>query len=176
MQSTHSLRDTVLEGLDNAWEPLLPRLAGITDDEYLWSPTADCWTIHPTGDDSWTADRSDEDPDPAPFTTLAWRCWHIAVDALDSYSARLFGRTGTGLEGAAWVGDAATAQQLLAAAWSTFRGGVANWGDDLFEQLGPDWGPFGQHPRLALVVHAQREVIHHGAEIALLRDLYRATY
>ena len=33
MQSSHSLRDTVLEGLDNAWEPLLPRLAGITEDE-----------------------------------------------------------------------------------------------------------------------------------------------
>ena len=26
----------------------------------------------------------------------------------------------------------------------------------------------------ALVLHVNREVIHHGAEVALLRDLYRA--
>ena len=175
MQSPHTMRDSLLEGLDNAWAPLLPRLADITDDEYLWSPTPECWTVHRTDAGAWVVDRSDDDPEPAPFTTIAWRCWHIAVDALDSYSARLFGSTGTGLDGATWVGDAATAQQLLAAAWSTFRGGVAGWGDDLFEQLGPEWGPFGQHSRMALVLHAQREVIHHGAEIALLRDLYGAS-
>ena len=55
-----------------------------------------------------------------------------------------------------------------------FRAGVAGWGDDLFQQLGPAWGPFAEHTRLDLVLHAQREVIHHGAEIALLCDLYRA--
>jgi hypothetical protein len=30
-------------------------------------------------------------------------------------------------------------------------------------------------PMLALVLHINREVIHHGAEIALLRDLYAHT-
>ena len=34
------------------------------------------------------------------------------------------------------------------------------------------WGPFADHTNLALAIHAEREVIHHGAEIALLRDLY----
>jgi hypothetical protein len=174
MRSPHSVRDSLLEGLDNAWAPLPARLAVITDDEYLWSPTPNCWTVHHT-DGGWSVDRSDHDPEPAPFTTIAWRCWHIAVDALDSYSARLFGSTGTGLDGASWVGDAATAQHLLDAAWVTFRGGVAGWGDDLFEQLGPEWGPFARHSRFAMVLHAQREVIHHGAEIALLRDLYGAS-
>jgi DinB superfamily len=174
VRSSHTLRDALLEGLDNAWDPLPTRLAGITDDEYLWSPTVECWTVHRNGD-GWIVDCSDDDPDPAPFTTIAWRCWHIAVDALDSYSARLFCASGTGLTGAEWVGDAVSAQRLLAAAWSTFRTGVADWGDDLFEELGRDWGPFAQHSRLALALHAQREVIHHGAEIALLRDLHRVT-
>lgn len=34
-------------------------------------------------------------------------------------------------------------------------------------------GPFAKEPMAALVVHINREALHHGAEIALLRDLYR---
>ena len=44
----------------------------------------------------------------------------------------------------------------------------------LFDPLGPTWGPYGDSTFLALMLHALDEVIHHSAEIALLRDLYRA--
>lgn len=163
----------VLEGLDNAWQPLVDRTAALSEQEFRWEPVAGCWSVRLV-DDRWVVDWDDSDPVPAPVTTVAWRTWHIAVDALDSYSARLFGTTGTGLEGTAWVGDWSSAQPLMQAAWRVFRDGVAGWGDDLFEPLGPAWGPFGQHTRLDLVLHAQREVIHHGAEIALLCDLFQA--
>jgi DinB superfamily len=170
---TESLSEIILEGLDNAWNPLLERLAGISDDEYTWEPVANCWTIRPDGDGNMVADWVDPDPIPAPVTTIAWRCWHIAVDCLDSYSSRLFGTTGTGLAGLKWVHTADEAQSMLAAAWSVFRAGVAGWGDDgLWPLLGSAWGPFAIYTNLDLVLHAQREVIHHGAEIALLRDLY----
>jgi hypothetical protein len=33
-------------------------------------------------------------------------------------------------------------------------------------------GPYAQFPLATLVLHINREAIHHGAEIALLRDLY----
>jgi hypothetical protein len=36
-------------------------------------------------------------------------------------------------------------------------------------------GPYAALPMAALVLHLNRELIHHGAEIALLRDLFRAT-
>jgi len=36
----------------------------------------------------------------------------------------------------------------------------------------PTEGAFVEHPMAALVLHISREVIHHGAEIALLRDLH----
>ena len=37
---------------------------------------------------------------------------------------------------------------------------------------GPAEGHFADHPMAALVLHINREAIHHGAEVALLRDLY----
>ena len=44
----------------------------------------------------------------------------------------------------------------------------------LARPCGPAEGPFAAYPMAALVLHINREVIHHGAEVALLRDLYRA--
>lgn len=46
--------------------------------------------------------------------------------------------------------------------------------EDLEAPCGPAEGPYASEPFAALILHISREVIHHGAEIALLRDLYRA--
>jgi hypothetical protein len=40
----------------------------------------------------------------------------------------------------------------------------------------PAEGPWADSPYADLVLHINRELIHHGAEICLLRDLYRATH
>ena len=45
--------------------------------------------------------------------------------------------------------------------------------DALAAPCGPSEGPYAAYPFAALILHVTREVIHHGAEIALLRDLYR---
>ena len=46
-------------------------------------------------------------------------------------------------------------------------------GDEaLAAPCGPAEGPFAEYPMAGLVLHINREAIHHGAEIALLRDLY----
>jgi hypothetical protein len=44
--------------------------------------------------------------------------------------------------------------------------------DGLARPCGPAEGPFAEYPMASLVLHINREVIHHGAEISLLRDLY----
>ena len=165
----------VVDSLDQTWEQLDNRLRGMTSAEYLWEPSPGCWSVRDTGDGrTAVADRSDTDPDPAPLTTIAWRMWHIAVDCLDSYSRRRFGTTGTGLEGAQWVSDVEDARTLLTQAWHGFRDPIAEGSpDQLMEPLGSAWGSYQKHSTLALALHAQREVTHHGAEIALLRDLYR---
>jgi hypothetical protein len=54
--------------------------------------------------------------------------------------------------------------------------GVTSWGRrGMEEECGAAEGPWARHPRATLVLHINREVIHHGAEIATLRDLYRAS-
>ena len=47
---------------------------------------------------------------------------------------------------------------------------------DLAQPCGPAEGPYAEEPMTTLVLHINREVIHHGAEIALLRDLYAHTH
>jgi hypothetical protein len=37
-------------------------------------------------------------------------------------------------------------------------------------------GPYAAYPYAALVLHINREAIHHMAEVALLRDLYRVQH
>jgi hypothetical protein len=44
----------------------------------------------------------------------------------------------------------------------------------LARPCGPAEGPWAAGPLAALVLHIKREAIHHLAEVALLRDLYRA--
>jgi hypothetical protein len=50
---------------------------------------------------------------------------------------------------------------------------VTALGDEgLARPCGAAEGLFAAYPMAALVLHVNREVLHHGAEIALLRDLY----
>ena len=42
----------------------------------------------------------------------------------------------------------------------------------LARPVGEAEGPWAAAPMSGLVLHLNREVIHHGAELALLRDLY----
>lgn len=51
--------------------------------------------------------------------------------------------------------------------------GVRSLGDQGLDQpCGPAEGPFAEAPLAALVLHIHRELIHHLAEVSLLRDLY----
>ena len=46
----------------------------------------------------------------------------------------------------------------------------------LARPVGPAEGPYAEHPMATLILHINREVMHHGAEVCLLRDLYRDTH
>jgi uncharacterized damage-inducible protein DinB len=156
-----------------------PRLIGLTDAEYLWEPVEGCWNIRPVGNGKYLADYQTPEPDPPPVTTIAWRLSHIAGAILAWCNASQFG--GSNFEVAAFEcpGTAEAALRLLDSGYARWRAGVESLEDEaLARTVGPAQGclaSFAGYPLAALVLHLNREVIHHGAEVALLRDLYRAS-
>jgi hypothetical protein len=70
-------RDDVVELSDFAWLRLRRRMDGLTDQEYLWEPVANCRSIRPRADGSYVWDGPAPIGDPRVFTTLAWRLCHI---------------------------------------------------------------------------------------------------
>ena len=63
--------------------------------------------------------------------------------------------------------DAKTALQQLDDAYAKWIAGVRGLSeDDLERPCGPAEGPYADYPFIALVLHINREAIHHGAEIA----------
>jgi uncharacterized damage-inducible protein DinB len=132
---------------DHAWERLQARLAGLGDDEYLWTPADGVMTI-------------------------AWRVAHIASGLTEERIAL-------------WLGvdltpPAAGDQTTAAGAMGWLEDAYAHWrlvltsmsDDDLRAPIGAAAGPYADASRNSFVLHMLDELIHHGAEVALLRDLY----
>lgn len=166
------LHHLVFSGFDYVWGRLRRRVDGLTEPEHLWEPVADMWSVRPQ-DGRWVADWAEPDPDPAPVTTIAWRLWHIA-DCLASYVAPHLGEWPLPGEYRDWFGEVGPALAALDTAHDAFRQRITDLGEDgLRGELGPNWGQYEHEPWAALVLHAMDEVAHHGAEVALLRDLYQ---
>jgi len=165
-----ALSEHLAEQLDWHWDAALrPRLVGLTDDEYFWEPVAGCWTVHPDGE----IDFVNPEPEPAPFTTIAWRLAHVIVGVLAMRNHSHFGGAPADYQSWAYATDAATALHQLDDAYRNWRDGVHRLSDeDLTKPIGPAEGPWADRPMIDLVLHINREVIHHGAEIACIRDLY----
>ena len=72
-----------------------------------------------------------------------------------------------------YAGTAADALAQLDRAYAAWTAGVRSLdAAALAAPCGPAEGPYAEYPMATLVLHISRETIHHGAEIALLRDLY----
>lgn len=171
---SRDIRTPILDSCDEVWAAFRARLVGMSDDEYLWEPVSGCWSVRAGVDGARIDGDPGDDPDPAPVTTIAWRLWHIAVDCLDGYSTREFGRAGSSVVAGAWHLRPEPALADLDAAWATFRSHAEERSEEAWSvALGDTWGPYAHLSFAHLVLHALHEVTHHGAEVALLRDLYR---
>lgn len=162
--------DLLADQLDFHWtHQLRPRLDGLTDDEYFWQPVTDCWTVHPDG----RVDFVYPEPTPTPLTTIAWRLAHVIVGVFAMRNHSHFGGPAADYQSWTYATDAASALTQLDTEYQRWTAGVrALTEDDLNRPCGPAEGPYADEPMSVLVLHINREVIHHGAEIALLRDLY----
>ena len=134
-----------------AYGRLCDRLEGLTDEELAWEP--------------------------APGVAgLAWRLQHIAALLADERNARWLGVPRVSI--AAPDGEPRTAAEALTWLAEAFR----CWEQvldavpevSLGEPIGPVGGPYADSSRRAFVLHVLDELSHHGAEVALVRDLWAA--
>jgi hypothetical protein len=162
----------LLDTYDFIGARLRRRLSGLTDAEYLWEPVPGMWSVREQ-DGRWIPAPNRDVPAPAPLTTIAWRIWHLASDCLSGYVSPQLGNWPLPVPQGEWYPDAASALAALDIAYAEFRSRIGGLGEaGLASELGPRWGPYEHDSWAALVLHAMDEVAHHGAEIALLRDLY----
>jgi hypothetical protein len=176
----------LVDQLEFHWQNnLRPRLEGLTDEEYLWEPVPGCWSLRPraeattpmaAGAGDLVLDFESPEPVPAPVTTIAWRLGHILVGVLGMRVASHFGGPPVDYMTCEWPATASDALRALDDAYEAWTNGVRSLGlERLGDPIGPAEGIWAERTYLTLVLHINREVIHHGAEIALLRDLYTAT-
>jgi DinB superfamily len=160
----------------------------LSDEEYLWEPAPGAWSIRRRdqastprafGPGEWVLDRGapEPEPDPAPVTTTAWRLGHLH----SSFAGRWEWTFGQRRQQPELLVDFTPS---AAVALERFWGPMDRWRDSVAamtpEQL--DTPGFGQYPKgsdpevpfITVVWWTNLEFIHHMAEIALLRDLWRA--
>jgi len=177
----------LVEQLDWHWrEQLRPRLDGLTDAEYFWEPVPRCWSIRPRGEAAsgmaagagdWVADFEMPEPDPAPVTTIAWRLGHISIGLFAMRASAHFGDGSVSYQTTDWPPTAAGALDLLDRSYEAWTSGVRALDQGaLARPVGPAEGPWAEYSMAVLILHINREAIHHGAEVSLLRDLYRASF
>jgi hypothetical protein len=174
-----------LELISYAVERLLGRIGDLGDEEHLWEPVDDCWNVRFV-DGAWVGDVAPDGTHyalqvPPPFTTIAWRLWHLGASPLPTWptgqsSGEEFVRAYFNqipMSQSPAVGTAEEARTLVAATWErmvdTFAGFTA---EELSGPMGSAAGPFREATLAGLVLHVADELIHHSAEVGVLRDLY----
>jgi hypothetical protein len=171
--NTPQVGPLLLGSLEYVWSRIRGRLSGLSADEYRWEPVPDCWSVRPGPGGRWEVERPSPEPSPPPVTTIAWRLWHIASECLAGYTAQGLGPWPLAVRGREWYPSPGPALAALDQAWQAFHAGLLSLGEaGLWRPLGPAWEEFAADPWAGLVLHAQDELSHHGAEVALLRDLY----
>jgi len=172
---------TTLENLlslsDFAWGRLRARVQGLTDEEYFWEPFDGCWSVRKT-DAGLAMESTPIPPEPAPFTTLAWRISHIVDILQEDRTATWFGHDVDPADGQPPVpGSAAEALTALDHSYDVWRRRLAALSqEDLARPMGAIAGPYAEHDGTDFALHILDELIHHGAEVGTVRDFYRGLH
>jgi hypothetical protein len=194
----------LLEQFDFARERVVHRLAGplfdsgngtpietpaMTDDEYFWEPVPDCWSIRRraegpgpgaavlVGAGEWCRDSGvPEHRSSPPFTTIAWRLGHLS-EMLTLRADHTIGSHSLTRYDYHFSGDAGGAIAALEAGAQAWRQALLSADDAALDMVGRSTYPDGSDPDdrfIDTIWWVNQELLHHGAEIALLRDLYLA--
>ncbi|MEV3973082.1 DinB family protein [Streptomyces sp. NPDC050698] len=202
--TTASRLTPLLEQFDFARKRLADRMSGpvvnsgdgtdtkvgpLTDPEYLWEPVPGCWSVRRrvegpgpratllAGAGDWGRDAASyPHPWPPPFTTIAWRLSHLSEMLALRADHTAGGHTLT-RDDYPVSGDAAGAVAAFDAGAAAWRKALLSIDDAALDTVGYCTYPHGSdadEPFIDIVWWVNQELLHHGAEVALLRDLYRA--
>lgn len=175
----------LLDQLASSVELSKQRFAGLTDEEYLWEPASPSWSVRRRGEAAsaraygpgeWVLDL-DRDSDPEPVTTIAWRLNHLTWGFAGRWEWTFGARKTEPKELVDFSPVAAVALGQLWEQVDRWATSVETLTDEQLDVPGHGQFPYGLDPRLPFVGilwWVNREFIHHAAEVALLRDLYRA--
>lgn len=174
----------LLDQLATSAEMSRERLAGLTDQEYLWEPVPGAWSVrrrgetttsHPRGPGEWVLEVERPEPVPPPVTTIAWRICHLAECFAGRWEWTFGSRSVDPRRVLAVSPHAAEATDQLWFQVERWHKAVGTLTDEQLDTVGFGQYPAGLDPTLpiiAIVWWLNREFIHHAAEIALLRDLH----
>ncbi|MFD7053393.1 DinB family protein [Streptomyces mirabilis] len=221
----------LLSQFDQAREMAQVRLTGLGDEEYLWEPTPDCWSIRRRGEaatprafgpgewvldlgkadipaseyaevarqaaggmtvakiaDDWSvsverveqilAHTGTPEPDTTPITTIAWRLGHLHFHFAGGWEWTFGERRQEPKTLVDFTPSAAVALERFWALIDRWRDDVAALTDEQLDMVGFSQYPYASDPDdpyIAVLSGTNLEFIHHMAEIALLRDLWRAS-
>ncbi|MFC1416120.1 DinB family protein [Streptacidiphilus cavernicola] len=163
-------------------------VGAMTDAEYLWEPAPGCWSLRRRADGPgpgatlllgagpWGRDFAPAPhPVPPPLTTIAWRLSHLS-EQLALRADHTAGSRSLSRDEYRAAGDAAGAVAAFEAASAAWRAALLAADDTALDTVGHSAYPYGSDPEdpfIETVWWVNQELLHHGAEIALLRDLYR---
>lgn len=106
------------------------------------------------------------------MTTIAWRLGHLIVGILALRNAEHFGHEPADYVSWPYAATADGALAQLDEQYARWIAGVRGLDAAALGRRCGEASPYGDESMLTLVLHINRELIHHGAEVALLRDLY----
>jgi hypothetical protein len=160
----------------------------MSDEEYRWEPVPGCWSVRRRADGpgpganvlrgagEWGRDSAEPThPYPPPFTTIAWRLSHIS-EMLTLRADYTIGAHNLTSDSYRNSGDAVGAVMAFSAAAQAWREVLISCDDAALDTVGLSTYPYGSDSEdvfIDIVWWVNQEILHHGAEIALLRDLYR---
>lgn len=165
-----------------SWLELAGRLSSVTQEEFVWEPRPDALsvvrrgterTVRTVGTGEWVAEWPQGYDDPGP-RTIAWLVAHLTEGYFERWEWT-FGQRQQRRADVVVHGEVEVARAELARWIGRWQADVASVPDEDFMTVGLSQAteidaaaPFGH-----LVLHMNRELIHHGAEIMTLLDLQR---
>ncbi|MGG7575687.1 DinB family protein [Streptomyces sirii] len=222
----------LLDQFDCAREMAQVRLTGLGDEEFLWEPAPECWSLRRRGEAAtprafgpgdWVLDQGapqipaseyaevarqaaggmtvvkiaedwgvsverveqvlghtgPPEPDQTPVTTIAWRLGHLHYCFAGEWEWAFGERRQDPKLMVDFTPSAALALERFWAVIDRWRDSLATVTDEQLDTIGFSQYPYGSHPDnpfVDVLWGSNLELIHHMAEIALLRDLWRTRF